>query len=247
MSEIVKTEAVVLSKINYGDTSSIVTLYTESNGKLSAIVKGGKSPKSKMGKVVDPINHLQIIIYKKDNRDLQILSSADLISHFSKLKENLESTRFSFAIIELVKNLTPEDEANKKLFKGLVKILNLLDQGNEFPSVLFGKFFLFFLSELGYDLAIDNCGICGKTLTSNSGTMGYNSELGLICSDCFISHIGLENISAELFNYLICLKFNKKINKVDEIIMDNLNNLLERYLKFHVPDFKGIQSLNIYK
>ncbi len=106
MSDIIKTEAVVLSKINYGDTSSIVSLYTESDGKLSAIVKGGRGPKSKIGKIIDPLNHLQVIIYKKTTRDVQILSDANLISHFVNIKEDLDATKYSFAIIELVKNLT---------------------------------------------------------------------------------------------------------------------------------------------
>ena len=52
MSEIIKTEAVVLSKLNYGDSSSIASLFTEDFGKLSVIVKGARSPKSKYGKLL---------------------------------------------------------------------------------------------------------------------------------------------------------------------------------------------------
>ncbi|HMN49324.1 MAG TPA: DNA repair protein RecO [Ignavibacteriaceae bacterium] len=246
MSDIIKTEAVVLSKINYGDTSSIISLYSKSDGKISAIVKGGRGPKSKIGKMIDPLNYLQIIIYKKNTREVQILSNADLISHFPKIKEDLESTKYAFAIIELIKNLTVENESNHKLFKGLIKILNLIEEKKEQPAVLFDRFFLFFLSELGYDLAIDKCGICGKQNSSNS-QLGFDLELGFVCQDCLISHIGLENISAELFNYLFCLKFNKKIEKVEVENIEKLNQLLERYLKFHIPDFKGIQSLQIFK
>ena len=43
MSEIIKTEAMVLTKMDYGDTSKIVSLYTKDFGKLSAIIKGGRS------------------------------------------------------------------------------------------------------------------------------------------------------------------------------------------------------------
>lgn len=246
MSDIIKTEAVVLSKINFGDTSSIISLYTESDGKISAIVKGGRSPKSKIGKMIDPLNHLQVIIYKKNTRDIQILSNADLISHFSKIKEDLESTKHAFAIIELVKNLTVENEFNHKLFKGLVKILNLIEERKEHPAVLFDRFFLFFLSELGYDLAIDKCGICGKQNSSNH-SLGFDLELGFVCSDCFQSHSGLEKINAELFDYLVCLKSNERVDNISIDLIDKLNLLLERYLKHHIPDFKGIQSFKIYK
>ena len=68
MSEIIKTEAIVLNKINYGDTSMIASLYTKDHGKISAILKGGRSSKSKIGAVVNPANYLEIVIYKKDTR-----------------------------------------------------------------------------------------------------------------------------------------------------------------------------------
>jgi DNA repair protein RecO (recombination protein O) len=246
MSDIIKTEAIVLSKINYGDTSSIVTLYSELDGKFSAIAKGSRSTKSKLGKIIDPLNHLQIIIYKKSSRDVQIMSSADLISHFNKIKEDLDATKFAFGIMELVKNLTVDDEVNTKLFKGLVKILNLLEERKEHPSILFGRFFLFFLSELGYDLTIDKCGICAKQITYNID-VGFDQALGFVCSDCFRSHFGLEKIPTELFNYVNCLKSNTKVLDMNLEVIEKVNILLERYLKIHIPDFKGIQSFQIYK
>jgi len=246
MSDIIKTEAVVLSKLNYGDTSSIVTLYTESDGKLSAIIKGGRGPKSKSGKIIDPLNHLQIIFYKKNTRDVQILSDANLISHFVNIKENLDSTRYSFAIIELLKDLTVEHEANAKLFKGLIKILNMINDKKEASAFLFGRFLLFFLSELGYELSIDKCSICGNHVIAKK-SLGFDYNTGFVCPDCFESHSGLENVSAELFELIFCLKTNRLAEKFSVDLMDRFNLLLERYLKFHVSDFKGIQSLQIFK
>lgn len=246
MSDIVKTDAVVLSKLNYGDTSSIVTLYTETDGKISAIVKGGRGPKSKIGKIIDPLNHLQVIIYKKNTRDVQILSDANLISHFVNLKEDLDATKYGFAIIELVKNLTAEHELNTKLFKGLVKILNLINDKKENPAFLFGRFLLFFLSELGYELSIDKCALCGNDIISDK-SLGFNFNMGLVCSDCFESHSGLEKISAELFELIFCLKTNRLAENFNAGLMDKFNVLMERYLKFHISDFKGIQSFQIYK
>jgi DNA repair protein RecO (recombination protein O) len=246
MSEIIKTDAVVLSKLNYGDTSSIVSLYTETDGKISAIVKGGRSPKSKIGKIIDPINHLQVIIYKKNTRDVQILTDANLVAHFLNIKEDLDATKYGFAIIELVKNLTAEHEVNEKLFKGLIKILSLINDKKENPAFLFGRFLLFFLSELGYEISIDKCSLCGNNLKAKEN-IGFDFNSGLICSDCFESHPGLEGISAELFELIFCLKTNRLAEKFNVVLMDKFNLLIERYLKFHITDFKGIQSFQIYK
>ena len=62
MSEIIKTEAVVLSKMDYRDSSNIALLFTEDLGKVSVIVKGARSDKSKYGRIVDPLNYLSIVI-----------------------------------------------------------------------------------------------------------------------------------------------------------------------------------------
>ena len=246
MSEIVKTEAVVLSKLNYGDTSSIVTLFTKNFGRLSAIIKGGRSPKSKIGFIADPINHLQVILYKKDSREIQILSSADIISHYSRIKEDLEKLKYSYAILELVKKLIPEHEVNEKLFNGLNRIFHLFEKSEEHPKILFGRFFMFFLTELGYAVQINKCASCGKSNLNNMD-LSYNFELGILCNDCKTGFMESYQVDPELFNYLMCLKHNKKVRYEQEMVYDKALIFLESYLKYHIPDFSGIKSFQLFK
>ena len=217
MSKIIKTEAVVLSKLNYGDSSSIVTLFTKEYGKLSAMLKGGRNPKSKLSLIVDPINYLEVIFYNNPSRDLQILSSADIKAHFPKIKDDLDKLKYAHSVIELVKNLSVEHEVNKKLFSGIIRILELMGEGKENPAVSFGRFFLFFLKELGYEFQLET---------------NY-----------------LENITInpELFHYFNCLKKNESPGVVNPAIINGAVTFLENYLKYHVSDFKGLQSLNMFK
>ena len=217
MSKIIKTEAVVLSKLNYGDSSSIVTLFTKEYGKLSAMLKGGRNPKSKLSLIVDPINYLEVIFYNNPSRDLQILSSADIKAHFPKIKDDLDKLKYAHSVIELVKNLSVEHEVNKKLFSGIIRILGLIGEGKENPAVSFGRFFLFFLKELGYEFQL-------KT--------NY-----------------LENITMnpELFHYFNCLKKNESPGVINPAIINGAVTFLENYLKYHVSDFKGLQSLKMFK
>ena len=183
MSDIIKTEAVVLNKIDYRDTSVIASLYTEELGKISAIVKGGRSAKSKIGRIVDPLNHLQIILYKKETRDVQLISDAEIISHFARLKENLSALKYSYVIIELVQKLTPVDEQNKKTFKGIVRILSLLEKCEERPELLFGKFFIFLMKETGYEIQLEKCSVCGRSDLKNMMN-GFNWDTGILCVNC---------------------------------------------------------------
>jgi len=245
MSEIIKTEAVVLSKINYGDSSIIASIYSKDSGKMSVIIKGGRSPKSKIGMMVDPLNHLEIVFYKKESRDVQLLSGAEIISHFHHLKEDLERLKYSYAVIELVKKLSPENEPNIKIFKGIVRILSLFDSSNESPEILFGRFFLFLIEEVGYQLQLFKCSSCGKDDLRNK-ILGYNYDRGLLCEECRIENINNYEISSELFDYLYCLKTNKSIQSVNDSTIKNANNFFETYLKFHISDFKGIQSFTAF-
>ncbi len=246
MSEIIKTEAVILSKMNYGDTSNILSVYTKDYGKLSVIIKGARSPKSKSGFIADPLNYVQIVIYKKDSRDLQVLSSIDMISYFPKLKEDIDRLKFSFAIIELIKKLTPENETNLRLFNGLSRILSLIDSSNENPKILFGRFFLFFLKEIGYELQLGKCVSCERTDLTREN-LGYNFELGMVCGNCSDKNRMDFKLSQELFNYLMCLNYNKSADIYKEFTLDKAIIFMERYLKFHVPDFKGIQAFQTIK
>lgn len=115
MSEIIKTEAIVLSKMNFGDSSNIASLFTEDLGRISVIIKGARSVKSKFGKMVDPLNYLLVVLYKKESREVQLLSGADIIQHFPELKSNLSKLSYAYAVLELVKNLLAEHEVHKKM------------------------------------------------------------------------------------------------------------------------------------
>jgi len=245
MSEIIKSEAVVLSKINYGDSSIIASLYSKDSGKMSVIIKGGRSPKSKIGMIVDPLNHLEIVFYKKESRDVQLLSGAEIISHFHHIKEDLERLKYSYAVIELVKNLSPENEPNVKIFRGIIRILSLFDSSNEKSEILFGRFFLFFIEEVGYQLQLFKCSVCGKDDLRNK-ILGYNYDRGLLCENCKAENINNYEINSELFDYLHCLKTNKSIQSVNDYTIKNASNFFETYLKFHISNFKGIQSFTAF-
>ena len=246
MSEIIKTAAVVLSKLDYGDSSVIVSLFTKENGKLSAILKGGRSSKSKLSHVVDPLNYLDVIIYNKPSRDVQILSEADIKGHFPKIKESLDRLKYAHSVLELIKNLTVEHEVNFRLFSGVVRILELIEEEKEPVPLMFGRFFLFFLQEMGYELELTTCDRCGKA-TLKDQELAYNYEIGILCNECRVNYLENFRINAELFNYLICLKTNKNPGNVSLHLMESAVSFMEKYLKHHVSDFKGLKSLMMFK
>ncbi len=245
MSNLCKTNALVISKINYGDTSKIVTLFTEEYGKETCIIKGARSPKSKIGGIVDVMNFVEIVFYKKENREIQIISQADLISHFPQIKENLDSLKYGSSVIELLKLLTIENEVNQRLFRGSVKILEMMNNSESDSQLLFTKYFIFFIDELGYSLKETKCKVCEKELNEFSKVY-FNYEKGFICEDCGKNELINYEFSKELFNLFICLSNKQNECKYTSENLGRLNTFLEKFLKYHLPEFKGLKSMYLY-
>lgn len=244
MSEILKTGAIVLGKLDYGDTSKIGSFFTEKYGKISAIIKGARSPKSKIGSIVDTLNQIDLVFYKKENRDLQFISQADLKNNFRKIKDDFEKLKHASAIIELVKYTTIEYEEHPKLYRGLVRILALINDEKENPKINFVKFFLFLLNEIGYDLQFKNCVWCGNEFVEDEYVF-FNFESGFMCEECSQERLINMDFPAELFNLLNCLSYKSKQFSYNENDLHKLTAFLERYLSYHLPEFKKLKSLSL--
>jgi len=245
MSEIIKTKAVVLSKINFGDTSKIVSFYTEKYGKFSGIIKGARSPKSKIGALADTLNYVEIVFYNKPNRDVQLITQIDLIEHYSIIRDDLEKLKYASSVIELIQHLNLENEANDKLFKGLVRILALINSKENDPQLLFTKFFLFFLEQMGYGLSLQKCHVCGKIL-SNEKIISFDYANGFLCQSCSGSSISPYKFQTELFKILMCISTKLQKCSYKNSDLNSIIHFLEKYLKYHISEFKGLKSIYLY-
>lgn len=244
MSEIVKTHAIVLRKIDFGETSKIAQFYTEDYGRISAVIKGARSTKSKIGALVDTMNLLQLVLYKKETREVQLVSQVDLVKHFSGIRDNYEKYISASAIIELLSNMTLENEHSKKLFEGTVRIFTLLDSTNDNPKILFTKYFLFFLKEIGYEFQLRRCNVCHNEINSKS-SVSINFQAGLMCGECRKDHLTNYDFSEELLNLLICLSSKQNNIYCKEENLNIIIGMLEKYLSFHIHEFKGLKSLKL--
>ncbi|MCF6269254.1 MAG: DNA repair protein RecO, partial [Melioribacteraceae bacterium] len=179
------------------------------------------------------------------NRDIQVVTQADLISHYPNIKSDLEKLKYSSAIIELVLKLTVDNDPHKRLFNGIERILNRMDSEDTSAKLLFAFFFKFFLSEIGYGLETDSCSECNKDLV-DSDEVFYNYELGFLCDLCGKDHLISYNFSSELFSKLICLSQRKKTCSYKNNELESIITFFEKFLIYHINEFKGLKSLQIY-
>ncbi len=244
MSDIIKTRAIVLRKIDFGDTSRIAHFFTEDFGKLSLMIKGARSPKSKIGLIIDTMNIVEVVFYKKETSDLHLANQVDLLQHFPNTRDDLDKYKYALAIVELLSVLTVENEQHKKLFEGSVKMLSLINSSDENPKILFTKFLFFFIKEIGYEFQLEHCNVCNRKIQPGRSA-SYNYETGLMCSDCSEDRLTNFNFNEELFNLLICLNSKKNEIIYKQKDLDQIIIMLEKFLSYHVIEFKGIKSLRL--
>ena len=73
-----RCEAVVVRTYPLGDTSRIAVLYSREFGLVRGVAKGARGPKSRFGAGLEPLSHVDVVLYRKDGRDLDLLSKVDV-------------------------------------------------------------------------------------------------------------------------------------------------------------------------
>ncbi len=243
MSIITTTEAIVLTKIDFRETSKISNLFTKEFGRIAVIVKGAKTSNSKMGRLIDVLNLLTIVVYNKSGREVQLLSQADLQDYYPSIKSDYEKIKYASAVIELINKLLPEHEPALRVFTGTKKILQNFESSEEKPYLIFARYMMFFIEEIGYEIQIRACSDCGNELHQDN-TAGMDYSKGMICMDCGKKHLSFVPFERELFYLLDCLKYGKKAVVYNHRNIQNLLFHFENYLKYHVSSFKGLNSLH---
>ena len=76
-----KTRAIILRRVNYGEADRIVELITPS-GKVSAIAKGARREKSRMAGGIELFSLSDLVVRRKREDGLGILSSVRLVEFF---------------------------------------------------------------------------------------------------------------------------------------------------------------------
>jgi DNA repair protein RecO (recombination protein O) len=202
---IVKTEAIVLKKLNFRDTSRIVNLLTKDFGRLSIIAKGARDPKSRFGPILDTFNHLQIVIYRKEGRDLHLLSQCDLLTRFAGLTGDLDRLAAAMSVLDLVSATSQYGEENRALFGVVMESFRAIDAGNDPQTVL-----LYFQSRLlcllGFQPDLSCCTVCKMPVDPTAG--GTKQSIfrltadGILCPNCSPIHMLRMNIRSEALSFL---------------------------------------------
>ncbi|MFL2884451.1 MAG: DNA repair protein RecO [Candidatus Pelagibacter sp.] len=151
----------LVSKSRYSENSIIAELYTFDRGKVSGIIFGGTSKKIK--------NYLQVgnklhINYNSKNDNRIGYFKIEILNAYSPFYfDHKQKLSCITSAMNLIKILTAEAQANKKVYSLIEDLFNLLNEQNWLKKYIFWELEL--LKLLGYDLELEN--LVEKNLEDN--------------------------------------------------------------------------------
>ncbi len=152
---ILRTEALVLRALDYGETSQIVTLFTRERGVVPMMAKGARHVKSRFGSSLQPMAYTQVVFYYKPTRELQTLSESTHVETFGRIRDDLERITLGLRIVELVAALLEGGDAQPGVFNLTLGTLRALNAAGARAANVWPFFQLRLAAALGVAPAID--------------------------------------------------------------------------------------------
>jgi DNA repair protein RecO (recombination protein O) len=178
-----KAQALVLRTTDWSESSRIATLWTREFGKVRVLAKGGRRIRSNFESALDLLTHCGIVFLRKSSGSLDLLTEAQVVRRFPRLRTDLSALYAAYYVAELLADWTEEYDPHPALFDEAVTTLEALGAPAgpaTGPRVM--RFEMAFLRELGYRPALDACAACGGVV---GGRLAFSAAAGgVLCARC---------------------------------------------------------------
>ena len=175
------TDAIVLSRFDFGEADRILTLITPGSGKLKAIAKGIRRPTSRLGGSLEPFAELQVALAR--GRTFEVATQVSVGHAWLNLRDSLESAATAWYLAELADRSLEERTAAEPLYTLLRRAYGLLDAGMA-PGRVARWYEMHLADELGMRPEVDRCSECDRMLDSAERYRWVPDVGGVLCERC---------------------------------------------------------------
>ena len=175
------TEAIVLSRFDYGEADRILTLITPSGGKIKAIAKGIRRQKSRIGGSLEPFAELRLALAM--GRTFEIVTQVSVIHPWLRLRDDLVSFGTASYMAELADGTLEERHSAEAVYVLLKRAYEILDAGMA-PGRVARWFEVHLADELGVRPEVDRCVECGRMLEADERYRWMPPLGGVLCERC---------------------------------------------------------------
>jgi DNA repair protein RecO (recombination protein O) len=240
-----EAEAVVLRQYSLSESDRIIVLLTREFGKVRAVAKGSKKPRSRMGAALEPLTVLRVEFYMREGQNLGQLRQAEILHSYLGRMPTLERMLAYSYFAELIQEIVQENNPNYAIYRLLLASLDAGDkQGISVALVRYFEYWCLKLSGLipNYDYC-SNCAKCVK----DEGFFAWLDEGQVRCAQC-AGDRGLR-ICSETAAELRCIaqlspeKFAAR--RLSDSTASELERLTQRLLELHLE--KRLKSYSMLK
>lgn len=168
------SNAIILKRINYGESDRIITLITPGFGKLRLMAKGVRKSTSKLAGGIELFSESNIM-FIKGKGDIGTLVSTRLNYYCRHIVSNYELTQIGYEFINVINKVT-EENCDESYYQLLMAAFLFLDASNDDGICTIVWFYLRLLTITGHalelDLDIDN----NKLVPGNN--YDFNFQIG---------------------------------------------------------------------
>lgn len=154
----------VLHTRAYSETSLLVEILSQEQGRITAVARGAKRGKAKQSSLLQPFTPLQVSWY--GNGDLVTLTALEASGNRHNLNGKLAIC--GLYINELIVKLLPRWDSCQSLFSGYQDSLVDLEHNAAAAQVILRKFELLLLKSLGYELQLTKDILTGRLIDADS-------------------------------------------------------------------------------
>lgn len=246
---IVASEGVVLKVHALGDTSRIVTAYTREFGLRKFVAKGARKTPSRFGFALEPLSRSRFVFYDKPDRDLHLLSQAEVIDPLGSRLADLTRLAHGQAALEVVDRLVWGEEPHAELYALLVATLAGCASAPvaSLPAVTIA-FQLQVAAALGYRPRLDACAADGRPVSQRR--LFSPGRGGLVCDACAAREGGVVAMSPDALASLALLLSRPVADAGDYIEVAagaELMRVVEDFLRMHFQRFRGLRALEVLR
>jgi DNA repair protein RecO (recombination protein O) len=226
-----QTEAIIIKKTKLGEADRIITLYTPHLGKVQAVARGVRRPRSKMSGHLELLTHSLVSLARGKNIDT--VTGTQTIDSFLQLKSDLRLASYALYATELVNQFGAENLENQPLFELLLQTLHRLQSGEDNELVL-RYFEIHLLNETGYRPQLAQCVACHAKLEAVTNSFSPRAG-GLLCPACHQGQSGYP-LSANAQKVLLLLQNNDYSAasglKIDAVLSRQLEMVIRNYIRY---------------
>lgn len=178
-----KATAIVLRKVDFSESSLVVSLFTREFGKIDGLAKGAKRLKGPFESALDLLALCRIVFLRKTSETLDLLTEAKLERRFRVTGPGLEGLYAGYYVAELLSEMTDRYDPHPELFDLADDTLAGLGAGDDVSKRLL-RFELGALRELGHLPALECCAECGKPIAISGRITFGLLDGGALCPRC---------------------------------------------------------------